>query len=344
MRHGPRRFPRALARHARRGEGGKARGAGLGSRPSGAGGRPARRSHIREGGSPFPGVFQDPSGPGNGEGRRQLQPSCHGSARPSLPALAGTAGAWRARAGCWHSCPRHRGAAGGPAQQGSPRHSRVTPYHGSRDAVPGWDRGPRQRCRAPGNTAASTPWGCQSLLLPGTRGVPRGRQPRNPARGARGTPTPRVAGGPGAIPPSQPPGTHPGVTPHAAASVLRPGLGLRLPPAPRLPAPGVPRHPQDPWSPALPWDPRPCPTGHRDPPPPCSLQHPRLPPRWDLRPWAPPRPAAPAPRGSTAPAPPRHRVPAPPAPVAPSPPGPTAPRPTGTRSAGHPWTRGSLSH
>lgn len=41
-------------------------GAGAGRQPSVAGGEPARRSHIREGGSPFPGIFQAPSGPGSG--------------------------------------------------------------------------------------------------------------------------------------------------------------------------------------------------------------------------------------------------------------------------------------
>ncbi|XP_052666608.1 basic proline-rich protein-like [Harpia harpyja] len=123
-----------------------------------------------------------------------------------------------------------------------------------------------------------------------------------------------------------PPGTHPGVTPRAA---------------------GHPTwHPQDPWSPALPRDPRPCPTAHQDPPPPCSLQHPRLPPHWDLRPWAPCRPTAPPPHGDPPLLPhrdtgcrphrhPRHRaprdpqLPVPPAPAAPGTPGPTAPTPRG---------------
>lgn len=151
-RHGPRRFPRATAWHAGRGEGGQAGGAGSGSRPSGAGGEPARWSHIREGGSPFPSVFQDPSSPGSGEGRCRLQPSCHGSARlrPSLPAPTGTAGAQRAQAGCWHPCPQHRSAAGDLALRGSPCHSRVTPHRGSRDVMPGQDWSPRWRCRTPG--------------------------------------------------------------------------------------------------------------------------------------------------------------------------------------------------
>lgn len=48
-RHSPRRFPRIPARH----------GAARQERGRGA---PARRSHIRAGGSPFPGIFQNPSG------------------------------------------------------------------------------------------------------------------------------------------------------------------------------------------------------------------------------------------------------------------------------------------
>lgn len=200
-RHGPRRFPRAG--HAGRGDGGQA---GVPGRAAGRGG-PARRSHIREGGSPFPGVFQDPSGPGSWESHRRLQPSCHGSAwlRPSLPAPAGTTAARQAPAGCWHPCPWHRGAAGGPAHRGvpAPQQGDPTPRRPPGCARVGLEPVPAvPRSR---DTAASAQWGCQSLLVPGTRGIPCGQRPPNPTRGAQGTPTPLVAVGPSAVAPSQPP-------------------------------------------------------------------------------------------------------------------------------------------